>query len=268
MANIRQFLKTLALTRLPRSWLGPLKTWHYARVVRDFGESDEPELAVVRRLVEPNTTVIDLGANVGVYTKWLSSLTGAGGRVIAVEPIAETFGILSRVVRRLGLTNVRLVNAAVSDGGGSVVMEVPRSDLGGDNIYRAQVVNGTAQMGDDQRRTIVPAVTLDELLSGETRVSFVKCDVEGHELNCLAGAEGVISTHRPAWLIEVWGDPDTPDSQAARVFPVLENQGYGVWLFDAGSLHRRRPGERTTNYFFLTESHVSRLRDVAPNLVV
>jgi FkbM family methyltransferase len=208
-----------------------------------------------------------LGANVGVYTKWLSSLTGAGGRVIAVEPIAETFGILSRVVSRLGMTNVRLVKAAVSDGGGSLVMKVPRSGFGGDNIYRAQVVKATARMEDDQRRTVVPAVTLDELLSGEAKVSFVKCDVEGYELNCLMGAEAVISKHHPAWLIEVWGDPDTPDSQAARVFPVLERQGYGVWLFDAGSLHRRRPGERTTNYFFLTESHVSRLRSLAPHLV-
>jgi FkbM family methyltransferase len=264
--SIREFLKAQALTRLPDSWLRALKGRHYERVLRRLKEDEEPDLTVVRQLVAPNTTAIDLGANIGVYTKVLSSLVGRSGRVISVEPVAETFGILSRNVQALGMKNVMLVNAAISDKDEIVTMEVPDYESGGANFYQAQVVDIESAPPRAGRHIRVPSVTLDEIASGEDSVAFVKCDIEGHELRCLAGAQSVIATHHPAWLIEIWGDPDDAGSHAAAVFAVLEAGGYAGWFFDGRLLHLRRPGDRSTNYFFLTATHVSDLQGTAPHL--
>jgi FkbM family methyltransferase len=197
----------------------------------------------------------------------LSSLTGPYGRVISVEPVAETFAILSRNVQALGMTNVTLVNAAVSDKSEMVTMEVPSYESGGANFYQAQVVETNDRLTTG-REVRVRSVTLDEIASREQRIDFVKCDIEGHELKCLAGAESVIAIHHPAWLIELWGDPDCASSHAAAALALLEARGYSGWVFDGRRLHQRGPGDRSTNYFFLTPAHVSRLRRTAPQLLV
>jgi FkbM family methyltransferase len=243
-----------------------LKTRHYARVLRNFDASQEPDLTVVQHLVDAGTTAIDLGANIGVYTKVLSSLVGREGRVISAEPVPQTFRILAHNVRTLQLKNVELVNAAVSDKVDTVIMQVPSNDFGGGNFYQARVIEDPSPSATAIRVVQVRSVTLDEIAAREEQISFVKCDVEGHELKCLNGGKEVIERHHPAWLIEVWGNPDDGDSTAAQVFDSLTQSGYSVWVFD-GRLRQRKSGERATNYFFLTPTHVMTLRGSAPNLM-
>jgi FkbM family methyltransferase len=266
VATLRAFLKAQALTRLPDSWLHALKRRHYERVVREFDENDEPDLAIVRRLVARDTTAVDLGANIGVYTKALSALTGPLGRVVSVEPVTDTFAILTRNVRSLRMTNVTLVNAAVSDKSEMVSMIVPNYESGGANFYQAQIVAAEPDPGQTSLHVRVRSMTLDEIASAYERISFVKCDVEGHELKCLRGAASVIANHHPAWLIEVSGSPDVAGSSAASVFALLEARGYRGWYFDGELLHERRWGDRSTNYFFLTDSHLSNLRASTPGV--
>jgi FkbM family methyltransferase len=246
-----------------------LKRRHYERILRAFDEDQEPDLRVVRHLVRPGATAIDLGANIGVYTKVLSTLAGADGRVISVEPVPPTFRILARNCRRLGMTNVQLVNAAVSDERRDLTMEVPDYRSGGENYYQAQVVAADASLrGTSRARHFhVHARTLDDIASDAESIAFVKCDVEGHELRCLAGAQAVLAKYHPAWLIEVSGDPDAAGSDAAKVFAVLESHRYNAWFFDGLRLIPRRRGDQHINYFFLTDSHVAQLRNAHPELL-
>jgi hypothetical protein len=57
-----------------------------------------------------------------------------------------------------------------------------------------------------------------------------------------------------AWFIEVSGEPDDTDSAAHKVFKMFHNQGYSAWWYDGGKLKKRRPGEKSTNYFFCNRS--------------
>ena len=95
------------------------------------------------------------------------------------------------------------------------------------------------------------ATPLDTLFAG-VPIAFVKCDVEGHELECLDGAVDTLRRSRPPWLIEVWGDPDEKGSAAHDVFRRLEELGYQPHCFDGEKLERRAPGRITDNYWFLT----------------
>jgi FkbM family methyltransferase len=266
MTRIYSFLKSRALTLLPDSILQPLSVWHHRRVLRSFRDADEPDLTVVRELVERGTNAVDLGANFGVYTKVLSDLVGPAGAVISVEPVRQTFQILSQNIRSLGMRNVSCVNVAISDSDGDVVMELPNYDAGGINFYQATVVaTGDKQLADS-RHVIVPALRLDTLVTGKGIVGFVKCDVEGHELACLSGADVVLTSHGAAWLVEVWGDPDEPGSKAMQVFSIFERLDYDSWWFDGHQLRKRQTGERSTNYFFLKAAHIAKLRKKAPRL--
>ena len=85
--------------------------------------------------------MIDVGANVGHYTKRFSELVGATGRVIAFEPIPETFALLAANIQLLPLANVTLINAALSDKTDLAGMSIPVFDTGLRNFYQAQLSN-------------------------------------------------------------------------------------------------------------------------------
>ncbi|HEU0077291.1 MAG TPA: FkbM family methyltransferase [Longimicrobiaceae bacterium] len=269
MPGIYSFLKRQALHYLPEPLLRSMKARYYARMLRSLTLDQEPDLLVVQHLVEPGDTVLDVGANIGVYTRVLSDLVGPAGRVISVEPTPQTFSILTYGIRSLGLTNVRAINAAASDREAAVTIEVPKYHDGGENYYEAHIVEGEGdgRSGAANRRVRARSVTLDSIADGLGPVAFVKCDVEGHELACITGAESLVSSHGPAWLIEVSGDPDVRGTSASRLFELLENQSYAPWFFDGEKVARRHPGDRSTNYFFLSEAHVARLEARVPGLV-
>ena len=265
MTTVYSILKKGALAYLPEQILSPLRAWHYERVLRSFSEVEEPDLTVVRQLVEPGSVVFDIGANIGVYTKTLSQRVGAAGGVVSIEPMPQTFAVLSRNVRSLGLTNVHCLNVAISDRSGEAFMEVPESTTGGSNFYQARLIDGKQQpAGKTTAR--VSTTTLDAVVRDIGRVEFVKVDVEGFELACLLGAQSVLATHCPAWLVEVSGDPDVRLSNAWKTFRRFEDHAYVPWWFDGTRLRQRKTGDRSTNYFFLRAAHSAKLRTKAPSL--
>ena len=82
-----------------------------------------------------------------------------------------------------------LLGYGLSDAAGSAILQVPRNNLGGARF------DDTADHG-------LPLVTGDELLAGRD-FDFMKIDVEGMELKCLAGLSETIGRCRPRIFIEV-----------------------------------------------------------------
>jgi FkbM family methyltransferase len=260
-----EYFKRLALSSLPESVLQPVRQWHHARVVRAFDETAEPELRVVRHLVVPGAMALDLGANIGAYTGFLSRHVGTRGQVISVEPVPYTFSTLQRNVRVLRLANVTCVNAAVSDREGEALMELPEYPAGGTNYYQARVV--PVLNSDHAPAVSVRTTRVDSIVPDPAMLTFVKCDVEGHELAALAGAERVLAAGTASWLIEVAGDPDDVTDAGWRVFRIFETHGYSAWCLRHGRLSPRQVGDLVTNYFFLKPAHVASLRLRAAHLL-
>ncbi|MGH7392429.1 MAG: FkbM family methyltransferase [Candidatus Rokuibacteriota bacterium] len=252
-------LKSLLLRALPEPLLFHAKRLHYPGVVRGFRP---PHAAILRALIGPGDRVMDVGANIGWYTRAFSELVGATGRVLSVEPVPPTFALLSHCVRRLGLANVELFNCALSDGPGSAVMEVPRYSGGGENFYMARIIGGTTAA--TALRTFGVAVTSIDALLGDQRdrLAFVKCDVEGHELAVVRGAGVTLGRWKPGLLVEVGDDPDDPGSSAHALASELADLGYAAFWFDGHGLVRRQAGQRAVDYFFLTAEQVARVRRV------
>jgi FkbM family methyltransferase len=245
----------LALT--PKVILWYLKRIHYLRVFKNVSETTEKDLKIVRQIVKSGEYVVDIGSNIGIYTAFLSGLVGEEGRVFSIEPVTFTFDFLRNNVKKTKKGNVVLLNYAISQSDGELLMEIPKYTTGGENYYQARICQKYSK--SPHAVEAVQARRLDSLLGGvEKKISFVKCDVEGHELECIGGASGIISQFHPIWLIEISGNPDEKNSKASRTFELLESKGYEGFWFDGRFLRKRGKGDMSVNYFFLTKEHLQK----------
>ncbi|MDZ4257160.1 MAG: FkbM family methyltransferase [Gemmatimonadales bacterium] len=185
-----------AIARLPRRWQDGLRRFHYGRqIARGTFCTNEPEYLRLDTFVKSGDWVIDVGANVGHYSHRLSQLVGPTGRVMAFEPVPETFAMLTANCRRFQHQNVTLFNAAASDQVEQVGMSIPFFSNGLVNHFEAHLTP------EQQSDVVVMALRLDSLATSQP-VSFVKIDAEGHEAAVLAGMKQIIKIGRPTLVIE------------------------------------------------------------------
>lgn len=247
---------------LPPAVRRRVRQHYYARLAAGFAPDRWPYSAVVARLVRPGDCVADVGANIGCITKVLSSFVGDSGSVFSFEPVFETFGFLETTVRRLHLRNVRAFRVALSSENRSGTMGVPSYSAGGGNIYESRVVQDGSVAGLE-RTEPVTLRTLDSLFDeSHPPPTFVKIDVEGHELEVVSGAMQVLRRGHPSLLIEVAGDPDAEGSSAHRLIALLASAGYTAYRWEAGRLRPRKVGDEAVDLLFLQDRHVRDLGDV------
>ncbi len=200
-----------AACRLPVRWQNELKRIHYRRQIRKGSfVTSEPEYRILSTLITHDDWIIDVGANVGHYTMQFSELVGAGGRVIAFEPVPATFALLASNVSLFAWPNVTLINAAVSDDMASVGMSIPRSPSGQPNYYQAHLTAAS------DRSLSVLALSIDDL-NIQSRIALIKIDAEGHEVAVLRGMQRLLAQHHPVLIVET-GSPE--------VIALLADQGY------------------------------------------
>jgi|GEM_PF-2136586 len=196
----------------------------------------ETELSILPLLVQPGTA-IDVGANKGTYSYFLSKYCD---RVIAYEANPD----LVRILQSYRLKGLDVRPFALSDHTGEATLFIPLSDKG----TRRNNVAGLDQQGLSADEVKVPCKRLDD--EGLTGISFIKIDVEGHELAVLHGSEKTILRDRPTLLIEINGGPDTVN--AGKVFALLDTWDYIVLQHFRGKLmhysqipdSRRKPWHR------------------------
>ena len=188
------------LVRTPDPLRRALRTAQLAWQIRRGGfRTDEPEFDRLADWIAPGDWVLDVGANLGHYTARLAALVGERGRVLAFEPVPDTFEWLAANVRRAGLRNVSLFNAAACDRCGLVGMTVPAFPSGWPNPYEARVAAAPGAL-------TVLGLAIDALAI-PAPVALVKIDVEGHELPALRGMRGLLERDRPTLIVET-GSPE------------------------------------------------------------
>jgi FkbM family methyltransferase len=206
------------------------------------------EFAFLDRMLKPGMVFIDGGANEGVYTVFAAARLGPTGRVIAVEPSPRE---LARLRRNLALNKMRrvtVVDAALADRPGSVLLLVAETKHGGQNTLGAFAYHGVASVETRE----VQAITLDELAAehGLTQLDVLKLDVEGAELRALQGGAGVLAAFRPLIMIEVLEPAlNHQGCTSDALLHWLDDAGYVLLIFrdTAGAPTPLRPGERLSD---------------------
>ena len=86
----------------------------FGKVFYAFRDYYEPELAYLEKVLWPGNVFVDVGANFGVYTLAASKLVSAAGKVIAIEPTAQSFAILQQNIALNNSANVRAFQIALT----------------------------------------------------------------------------------------------------------------------------------------------------------
>jgi FkbM family methyltransferase len=195
MAGLMRYAKDRAKETIRRAIPAHVR---FVRAGEAFLADGEREVHLLHRLVEAGTTAIDVGAHIGDYTYSLCRHVAPGGRVISIEPIPELARMLQRATRHLQLP-VTVVNCALSAKEGEAELFIP--------IEAGRRKTGFATLeprGNGGKSYRVPLRRLDEVCKDVTgRISFIKIDVEGHELSVLQGGTETLRRHRPNLLIEI-----------------------------------------------------------------
>lgn len=141
--------------------------------------SDRHVGALLREIISPGMTVIDVGANIGFYTAFMANIVGEKGRVYAFEPSPHNFNLLKKYNNN---NNVTLVQAAVGDTTGEIVLYV--SD-------KLNVDHHTYETDEIRQKINVLSYRLDDYLKNE-KVDFIKMDIQGFEYHALLGMKNIL----------------------------------------------------------------------------
>jgi FkbM family methyltransferase len=177
------------------------------------GGFESAELLFVQRYLKPGMTVLDIGAHHGLYTLLASKRVGGNGKVIAFEPSPRERKQLRRNLRVNFCSNVRLESYALGKERSQTDLYVVEGGEDGCNSLRPPVVNAKT------KPVRVDVTPLDEAAPrlGVTKVDFIKLDVEGAELDVLAGGLNFLqTTKRPVFLVEVYDIRTRPWGYEAR----------------------------------------------------
>ena len=169
---------------------------------------------------------LDCGANIGVHTvEWAKHMTG-WGMVMAFEAQERIYYALAGNIAINNCFNARAVYAALTSQPGS--MKIPRlnylvnSSFGSLELRKRDNTEFIGQAIDYSEKAMMEVRALSIDSYNFPRIDVIKIDVEGMELEVLAGAAKSIAAHRPIMLIEAM----KTDFEALRTW--LVNRGYSI----------------------------------------
>ncbi|WP_414549969.1 FkbM family methyltransferase [Anabaena sp. CCY 0017] len=159
----------------------------------------EKEMEFWRNNIKPGMTVIDVGANIGVYTFSAASKVGSEGRVFAVEPFSICVNSLQETCRINQFEWVKVCAGAASDRNGKIKLLLHSA-----NELNQVVSSEAAEKMTGYAFEEANCFTLDSLIEQENidKVDFLKLDAEGHEMAVLLGSEKLIAEFAPVILYE------------------------------------------------------------------
>lgn len=182
----------------------------------------------LRRLVQPGMVVADVGANIGLLTLIMAWSAGPSGQVIAFEPEAVPRSNLEKMKHLNGLAWVEVRDQAVGEKPGRLTFHV--SDIIGHSSLYA------LPEAENAREVQVEVVRLDDV-APKGRMDVVKIDVEGAELDVLAGMSGLIAKNPDLAIVAEFGPEHLKrvGQTPAQWFKAFADAGFKAYIIDEAS---------------------------------
>lgn len=225
----------------------------------------EPHIrAILRAVLGPGSTFVDVGANWGYFTLLSSLIVGPSGRVVSLEPDPRIFSLLQTNISLNGLDNVDARRQAAADVKGT--LELFGFDESSGNFGRSSV--SSTRRGGSGVTFEVEAVRLDELGGEGDTIDAMKMDIEGGEANAIPGCEGLLRDGRiKVLLVEFHPDECAHLGQPVNALAkMLVDAGYEGYVVD-DSLEATRKfayGKRVSPRTIMSPYSASQMLHVRP----
>lgn len=159
-------------------------------VLKEQEDWFEPEMGFVREYIQPGMTVIDVGANYGLYTTCFGKQVGPKGKVFAFEPVSSTAAYLKMSVKKNDMSWVKVVEAGGSNGFGHSILSLEA------NAEMNHVVYEMPEVGEYERIALYPLDGIVEEFEIE-KLDFLKIDAEGEEEKIISISEVALEQNSP-----------------------------------------------------------------------
>lgn len=159
--------------------------------------------------IEKNDVVIDVGANLGLFSVFAVQHKQAK-KVYAFEPIRETISILKETINLNKSTHtIEVIEKGLSDK--TTTMDI---------VFDKKRIDATSIMNDKQEgenSQKIELITLDQFVSQNNieKIDFIKADIEGAERLMLSGAKKTLANFKPKLAICTYHYPDDKEVYTA-----------------------------------------------------
>jgi FkbM family methyltransferase len=161
-----------------------------------FNAFETLDLRCVENHISPGDCVIDIGANIGLYSLIALKKVGQAGHVVSFEPNPVVRERLTTHIARNGFSSRSVILPyALGNEPGSFEIYIPSDATHGHASLKP--------ISPDDRPIRVEVRRLDDALNLSRKVNFIKIDIEGAEYNAIAGGMKLIERDRPKFLLEI-----------------------------------------------------------------
>lgn len=197
-----------------------------------FLQSQPPVLApIFDEVVGPGDTVIDVGANQGIYTLWAASRVAPGGSVHAFEPIASTRAMLEGNVQRNERDDLVVIRPeAIGSRSGRLTL-YPVPNFSG--------LTGVYKRCEDTRGVDVPVTALDQYCEEHALwPRLIKVDIEGYETEALRGMSTLLTRSDPPVVILecIHSQLEAAGSSVQELLEEIRRSPLEAWVIRGGRL--------------------------------
>jgi FkbM family methyltransferase len=198
-------------------------------------------------MMNPEDTVLDIGANIGFMSYFLSRRVKKG-LIYSFEPIPENIKNILRVRKFFRLSNVRVQDYALGSEKNSLTMVMP--------VIGNARKQGLSHVVSDERSKetgIIFSVDqnrLDDItLLKDKKIQGIKIDVENYEYEVFKGAQELLRASKPIIYCELWDNENRK-----KCFNLLTGLGYQIKVLINGNLMPfENDQHKTQNFFFVAD---------------
>ncbi len=179
---------------------------------------------MIQHVIKKDFTVVDIGANLGYFSKNFARLTNNNGVVISIEPVPVFYDTLRFFMKKY--THCKQYNVALGSENGKITMIMPTSN----GMIRTGLphIANSDELNSKEKKQEVELRKGSELFQNLSKIDYIKCDIEGFELTVFQEIKGVIMHHQPYIQLEI-GEQNL--TEMLSYFESLGYTQYGISNF-------------------------------------
>lgn len=194
------------------------KSIHKQLILDRIREPKSTEL--MRLFLKPDDIVLEVGANIGYYVLIESSILSDNGFIYALEPEPDNIDLLKKNISLNNLRNVEVYDLALSNRKGTAKLYTGKAS----NLH--SMYQGQSQ--EKKSYVEVNTLTLDGFLEDKKPITFLRMDIEGHEVEVIDGMKKTLeSPYLERMFIEIHPHV-VPSNRMQSFLRTLKNYGFEI----------------------------------------
>ncbi len=186
-----------------------------------YGEYEEDTNRILKEYVKPGDVVIEAGANIGSETLILSKLVGNSGMVYGFEPSPYVFDRLKINIQINELQNVKAYDVALGEDDKMITFNIFPKGYCNSGMSSKYLETSVTKKIDVKQQTLDTFIAENNI----NKVSFLKMDIQGAELDLIKGASKTLEKFHPIIFSEAYDD----QIDTKLLYEILKSLNYTVY---------------------------------------